>query len=228
VRHPVRWIVIGVAVVVIAAAGFGAWYVLGDDAPAKPTLSTTGTTFAGGPSSIEGDWVVAAGAGVYLGYRMTEVFAGDVLHKTAVGRTTTVKGNMTITANAVTEVVVTATMTDLKSYRGARDNYIHTHGIESDKYPTATFKLIKPIPLPQPVPKGDEVKVPATGALTLHGVTKTVTIPLDARWSGPTIQVVGTAPIVLADYKIEPPQTSVVKTDDHGSLELSLTFVLAK
>jgi polyisoprenoid-binding protein YceI len=226
VRHPVRWIVIGVAVVLVAAVGFGAWYVLGDDAPAKPALAVTGTT-GGGPSSINGKWVVAPGKDVYLGYRMTEVFAGDIVHKTAVGRTPKVSGNMTIAADKVTSVVVQATMTDLKSDRGARDNYIHTHGIDSDKYPTATFKLTEPITLPQPVPKGEKVKVSATGALTLHGVTKTVTVPLDAQWSGPTIQVVGTAPIVLADYKIEPPKTSVVSTDDHGSLELSLTFVPA-
>jgi hypothetical protein len=49
-------------------------------------------------------------------------------------------------------------------------------------------------------------------------------VPIQVSWNGSTIAVVGTAPIVLADYKIVPPNTSVMKVDDHGSLELSLTF----
>ena len=62
------------------------------------------------------------------------------------------------------------------------------------------------------------------GTLTLHGVTKPVTVPVEARWDGDTIEVAGNAPVVLADYKIEPPDTGVVKVDDHGSFELALTF----
>ena len=49
-------------------------------------------------------------------------------------------------------------------------------------------------------------------------------LPLEARWDGPKIEVTGNAPIVLADYKIDPPDTGVVKVDDHGSLDLSLVF----
>jgi len=75
--------------------------------------------------------------------------------------------------------------------------------------------------------KGAKVNVDATGKLTLHGVTKTVTVPLEARWTGPTIEIVGTAPISLPDYKIDAPDTGVVSVDDHGSLELSLTFIRA-
>jgi len=64
----------------------------------------------------------------------------------------------------------------------------------------------------------------ATGTLELHGVTRTITVPLEARWDGSKIEVTGNAPVLLADYKIEPPDTGVVKVDDHGSLDLSLVF----
>jgi polyisoprenoid-binding protein YceI len=223
VRHPKRWIFGGIAVVVVAALGLGAWYVFGDSAPAKPKLSSDAVS-SGGPATADGTWKIAPGDGVYLGYRMTEVFAGDVVHKTAVGRTPTVTGAMTIAGNKVTAATVSGDLRELKSDRTARDNYIHTHGIESDSFPTTTFTLTSPITLPAPLTKGAAVHVSGTGTLLLHGVTRAVTVPLDARWTGTTVQVVGTAPVVLADYKITPPDTGVVKVDDHGSLELSLTF----
>ena len=43
----------------------------------------------------------------------------------------------------------------------------------------------------------------AIGRLQLHGVTRPITFTLDARWNGPTIDVVGSAPITLRDYRIE-------------------------
>jgi polyisoprenoid-binding protein YceI len=223
VRHPLRWIFGGIAVVVVAALVAGGFYIFGGSSPAKPKLAT-GEVSTGGPATPDGTWKVVPGSDVYLGYRMTEVFAGDVVHKSAVGRTPNVTGTMTIAGNRVTAATVSGDLRELKSDRTPRDNYIHTHGIESDKYPTTTFTLTAPIALPNGLTKGAPVHVSATGKLSLHGVTKTITVPLDARWTGPTIQIVGTAPVVLADYNIEPPDTGVVKVDDHGSLELSLTF----
>ncbi len=55
-------------------------------------------------------------------------------------------------------------------------------------------------------------------------MTRDVAVALDARWNGSTIDVVGTAPILLADYGIQPPQTSVTSVGDHGSFELQLRF----
>jgi polyisoprenoid-binding protein YceI len=225
VRHPFRWILVGIAVVVVAALGFGAWYVFGSSAPAKPKLSATATTVAGGPATPTGSWKVALGDDVYLGYRIKELFADSVVKRDAVGRTPDMSGTMRISGPSVTAATVTAQMQHLKSDRGTRDNYIHTHAIESDTYPTAVFRLTKAIQLPQPLVKGAKVKVDATGKLTLHGVTKTVSVPLEARWTGPTIEIVGAAPINLGDYKIDAPDTGVVSVDDHGSLELSLTFI---
>jgi polyisoprenoid-binding protein YceI len=223
VKHPIRWIVGGIAVVVVAAVVAGAFYVFGGSSPAKPKLASDPVS-SGGPATPDGTWKVVPGSGVYVGYRATEVFAGDIVHKTAVGRTPAVTGTMTIAGDKVTAATVSGDLRQLTSDRSPRDNYIHTHGIESDKYPTTTFTLTTPITLPEPLTKGAPVHVSATGTLLLHGVTRTITVPLDARWAGPTIQVVGTAPIVFADYKIVPPDTGVTKVDNHGSLELSLTF----
>jgi polyisoprenoid-binding protein YceI len=225
VKHPIRWLLGGFAVVLVAAVGLAAWYVFGDSAPAKPKLSDTASVDSGGPATPDGTWKIVRGENVYVGYRMTEVFAGDIVHKEAVGRTPVVDGSTSIKGNMVTAAIVTADLRELRSNRSPRDNYIHTHAIESDAFPMATFELTKPLALPTPLRKGVKLEhLTATGALTLHGVTRTITVPLDARWDGSRIEVAGNAPVVLADYKIAAPDTGVVKVDDHGSLDLSLVF----
>jgi polyisoprenoid-binding protein YceI len=165
---------------------------------------------------------------VYVGYRITEVFRGDVIHKTAVGRTPGVTGTLKIAGRQLTLTDITADMQKLASDRGTRDNYIHTHGIDSNTYKQSKFKLTKPVALPTGLKKCTVERMTATGSLTLHGVTHTVNVPLQARWSGPTIQVDGTdIAVKLADYKITPPKTSVTQADDHGSIEFALTFTPA-
>ena len=226
--HPLRWLIRGIVVVVIAAVGFGAWYVFGSREPSKPRLSTTAPVDTAGPSTPAGTWKIVRGDNVYVGYRITEVFAGDVIHKTAVGRTPAVDGTLKIVGNELTATAVTADMQQLASDRGTRDNYIHTHAIESDKFPHSEFKLTKPLTLPAPLRKGVLQRLTATGSLTLHGVTHTIAVPLEARWDGATIEIdASDIPIVLADYKISAPDTGVTTVDNHGYLELSLRFAPA-
>jgi polyisoprenoid-binding protein YceI len=67
--------------------------------------------------------------------------------------------------------------------------------------------------------------VAAVGELTLHGVTKPVTLQLQARWTGDAITVAGNAPIVLSDFDmdiIEIP--GFVTVADNGVLELQLVL----
>ncbi len=134
---------------------------------------------------------------------------------------------MTVSGSQVTAVDITADMTQLKSDKAPRDGQIKTRGIETDTFPTATFKLTQPITLPSTPEKGKEIDVTATGELTLHGVTKTIEIPLKASWTGDTILVAGGAPVAFSDYDIEPPTNAIVSVDDNGEFELQLTFVPA-
>ena len=223
-RHPIRWLVGGFVVVVLVVVGFGAWYVLGDSAPGKPKLSSSATVDVGPNATPAGTWTIAPGKDVYVGYRIKELFAGDTIEKDAVGRTSQVNGSMTIVGDRVTATTVNADLRSLESNRSPRDNYIHTHAIESDRFPTATFVLTSPITLPPNLHPGVTQHLVATGRLTLHGVTKPITMPVDARWNGSTIDVVGSVAIVLADYKVQAPKTGVVAVQDHGSLELKLSF----
>ena len=71
-------------------------------------------------------------------------------------------------------------MTTLGSDRNQRDGQLRGRGIQSDTFPTSTFDLATPVALPANLLSGD-VALELPGKLTLHGVTKDVTITAQAR-----------------------------------------------
>lgn len=224
-------------VVVIVGGGLAFWFfVLRDTAPPKASLSGIGgaaTTVARSsgtgttPTSPDGTWTVAQGNEVFVGYRIQELFGGETVKKEAAGRTAAVTGTMVVQGSTIPSATVTADVTKLKSDRAQRDNAIKGQALETDRIGTATFTLTQPITLASPPVVGERQSVQATGDLTLHGVTKPVTIPLQAEWKGDTIAVAGSAPIALADFGITPISTGFVSVDDQGELELQLVFTRA-
>lgn len=224
-RRLIKFILGAVVLVVLVAGGLLAWYIISDDAPPKPELSATGPSTAGGPATPDGSWHVVSRDDAYVGYRIKELFGDTIIKHEVVGRTPTVSGRLTVANGRVTAVRVSADLRDLESDRAARDTYIHDNALESEQFPNSRFTLTAPIALPGRAERGRAVKARATGRLLLHGVTRPITFDLDARWNGPTIEVVGSAPIELADYGIDAPDTVIAKVDDHGSIEVKLVFV---
>jgi polyisoprenoid-binding protein YceI len=236
-----------VLVVVLGAAGW--WFFIRDDAPeaaniddASQTLEeaagsgdATDTTTADGAAALDGEWSVDASigsfddfSGTYAGYRMDEELAG-VGATTAVGRTPDVTGGITIAGRQVTTGSFEVDMTTLTSDRDMRDNAIRSRGLETDAFPTATFELTQPVDLPEGIDTaGASVPFSATGNLTLHGVTKEVTLDFDAETRDGTIAIVGSTPVRLADYDMEAPTTAVaLSVADQGTLEFQLFLTKA-
>ena len=59
----------------------------------------------------------------------------------------------------------------------------------------------------------------------MHGVTRSVTFTLEAQLIDDVIAVIGSAPILFADYDIDPPSAlAVLSVDDHGEMEFQLLF----
>lgn len=221
-------LVIVLALVVVGAGVW--WFLLRDTAAPRASLGALGhpaATATGGPSTPDGTWKVRTSNAVFVGYRMRELFAGATIKKTATGRTPAVSGSLTVRGRSIPAAEVGADLTKLTSNESRRDSSLSERGIETARYPDATFKLTAPIALPEGPAKGRTYKVDAAGDLTLHGVRRPVKIALEARWDGATIAVAGNTPIVLTDYKIKPIEIpGFVKTDDRGTLELQLVFAL--
>jgi len=144
---------------------------------------------------------------------------------TATGRTDEINGSFTIDGMTVKNVSVDASLLSLKSDRDMRDNRIKTLGLESEKFPQSKFVLTEPISF-QSVPQaGQTVRATAKGNFTLHGVTRRVSIPLEGRWDGRDIQVVGSLDIRFADYQIEAPNIAgFVSVKDQGVMEFQIFF----
>jgi polyisoprenoid-binding protein YceI len=138
-----------------------------------------------------------------------------------------VTGTLTLTHSASGYTVTVASfnvdVSKLSSDQARRDQRIRSQGLESDRYPTATFQLATPIALPPEAASGQTINVSATGALTLHGVTKTVTIPIAARLTGSKIELVGSITFPFSQFGMTPPSIGgFVSVQDNATMEFQL------
>src|SRR3989442_11428616 len=221
--------VAGTALLGAVALGIGYFVVFAGSSPQKlalssPTATPSSTASSDStPSAAAGTWTVASGS--QAGYRVREQLAGLSAPSDAVGRTSSVRGSITIAASGstyrVTAGSITVDVNTLTSDRSMRDQRIHRMGLESDRYPTATFVIGNPITLPSDAGNGQAFQISATGKLTLHGVTRTVTIPIDARLSGSQIELVGSITFPFSDFGMTPPSIGgIVSVPDKASPEV--------
>ncbi|MGE0057872.1 MAG: YceI family protein [Dehalococcoidia bacterium] len=195
-----------------------------NSAASTPTTSGSPSSNDGTPASLAGTWNLVAGGTSFAGYRVQEELAG-IGSTTAVGRTTAVTGSLQYDGSQVTSVEVTADMTKLASDRSMRDGQLRNQGIEYAKYPTSTFKLTSPIAISSVPAAGQSVKQTIKGDLTLHGVTKAITMDVEGVLKDGRLVVVGSTVIQFSDYNISKPQgASVLSIADNGTMELQLIF----
>jgi len=222
--------VAGVVALFAAAYGVFAFVSGGGEAPVSiadvPSGSSGSTTTTAGAfdGSFDGTWTLVDGDS-FVGYRVREELAFLPAPTDAVGRSTVVEGSLEIDGLRVVTTTVTADLTRLESGESRRDFAIRTNGLQSDTFPTAAFELTQPIAFDEQPAEGEVVDVEATGDLTLHGVTREVTIPLQARWDGGQIAIVGSLDIAFADFEITPPSLGPATVGGNGTIELQLLFV---
>ena len=157
------------ALVVLAVAGVVVFVQRGSDAPAPPELSApedAAPERAEPRATGDGVWDVAGG---FLGYRVRESLAG-IGATTAVGRTRAVSGRVTVREGRAVEGRISADLRQLTSDEPRRDARIRSDGLESDRFPRATFELERPAAIGRPAP--------ARGRLTLHGVTRPIAMSI--------------------------------------------------
>lgn len=202
-------------------------------ATATTTGTATPTTATAAPASaIAGTWAVdntsgtfdyESASGSFAGFRIAEELAG-VGSTTAVGRTGEVSGTITIDDTTLTAAQIEVDMATITTNESRRDDRA-LEALEVDTFPTATFVLTQPIDLGDEAASGAPISVEATGDLTIHGVTRSVQLPLQAQLSGQTVVVVGSLEITFADYGVELPSSQIVLSlDDRGIVEMQLLF----
>lgn len=243
-------LVIGGLLVVVALGGFLVFqqFLAGDSVPAltlAPTSApassaTSGPGSAHSPTPVATDpvsegisrkWTVAGGS--LVGYRVRESLGGVTALTDAVGRSEAVVGSALIettgTGARVRAAAFVADLAQLKSddsrRDSRRDNRLRTRGIESDRFPEATFTLTSPLDVGSAALSGASVDVALSGDLTIHGVTRPVTIAGQARLNGDRIEIVASLTFPFSDFGMTPPDIAgFVQVEDEATLEVLLAL----
>lgn len=190
----------------------------GGAGPVSTTADGTASTDPASSGPVEGTWTVTAGS--QAGYRVKETLFGQGTE--AVGRTDKVTGSIVIAGTTVSSGSFTVDLTTVSSDRTQRDGQFRGRIMDTSTYPTAMFALTQPIDL---ATTGDApAAAKATGELTLHGVTKTVTVAPQAQRTGSTIKVAGSIPVTFADYGISNPSGGPAQVGDTGEVEFLLVL----
>jgi polyisoprenoid-binding protein YceI len=192
----------------------------GNATTATTAAGSGGSSSAGASGSVDGTWAVTTGS--EAGYRVKEVLFGQSTD--AVGRTSSVTGNLTIADEAVTNGSFSVDLRTVTSDESQRDRQFQGPIMQTSRFPTATFELTSPVTLGALPADKVQANYQASGSLTLHGTTKPVQVTLTARRNGANIEVTGTIPVTFADYGIANPSNSAAKTQDNGVVEFLLVF----
>jgi len=195
-----------------------------EEAPAQEAPAEVG---------FDGTWSIDNSIGsftdftsAFVGFRIDEELA-SVGSQTVVGRTPAVTGTLEFEGTTITSTQILVDMTGLTTDSGSRDRQIKSQSIETNTFPEALFSLTSPIELGTLPGDGVDVNFDATGDLTVHGVTRSVTIPLNAKVVGTVIVVTGEFNLLLSDYDIAAPQAAIVLTvQDNADMEFQLFFTM--
>lgn len=188
------------------------------------TATSSAPAASTGPGA-EGRWVVPEHDGGFLGYRASEILAFDFIRSPneAVGRTRHVSGALDVEGSRLVAATIEADVSLLASDDEARDMHLMEY-LHLRTHPKATFSLLDPIELGEPE-QGRIIEVVAHGTLAMLEASGVVDVPLQARWNGDSIQVVGDLPIKRADWGMDIPQLLGFRVAEEITLELELLFV---
>jgi polyisoprenoid-binding protein YceI len=203
---------------------------LGLTATPTPASSTPSVTTTAG---LTGKWAVASGS--IAGYRVKELFVGQTSKHEAVARTSTVSGSLTVRADSsgyqASDVTVTVGLAGLQSKDqvagrdvSQRDGVV-ARQLDVQQFPTATL-IVTSVSVPASV-TSEQVDVTAAGKLTIHGVTKDVTVKAKAQVVGDKVEIAGSISIDMTDYGVSPPQVPFVTVDSATTLELDIFMTKA-
>ena len=201
---------------------------------ASPTATATATGSAPTPpATLSGKWTVATGS--VAGYRVKELFVGQSSKHEAVARTSTVSGSLTVSGDSsgykASDVTITVGLADLQSTDqvagrdvSQRDGVV-SRQLNVQQFPTATFTVTS-ASVPAGVASGP-VDVTAAGQLTIHGVTKDVTVKAKAQVVGSKVEVAGSIAVNMTDYGVSPPQAPFVTVDTALTIEFDVFLTQA-
>lgn len=204
-RRIALWTVIGlVAVFVLLLAGlyfFSSSIVGPAPAPLQLPPLSPATPDPGG-ASPNGTWT--AGNGSIVGFRVPESFLTQ--SGTIVGRTSAVTGSLVIAGNEISSGSFQVNLSTLSIVVQSKQNTTIYQVLDTNHYPQATLTLTRPVAFASLPTNGQIITSQATATLTMHGVTRPVTFTVTARSNGSVLQALGSAEVLVSDWRIKSPE----------------------
>jgi polyisoprenoid-binding protein YceI len=234
--RPRRWrrwhVLAGVALVpVVAGIAVYGWLALQRPPAAYRLDAGAPTTAPPAAGELAGRWVVAAGS--QAGYRIREKLAKLPAPNDAVGRTSDVRGEVTVAEAAggallARDARFEVDLTTLQSDEPQRDEKVFPYFLEpgsegtAPRHPTASFQA-RAVEIPSQVRSGAPVDLVVRGQLAIRGERRDADVRIRARLQGERIELVGSTRFPLARYGIaEPDFGGFVTVDDQVTVELHL------
>lgn len=196
-HHWWRWILISVvALIVIGVAAVAAATKL---SPGPGPLGLPGGAVSAPSGPLGGTWRAAPGS--QAAFRVQETVLG--LHNEVGGSTSAVTGTAVIARDDVRTGSFGINLTTI-TVNGKKEPQLAT-SLATGRYPEATLRLARPVPLPAGLATGQTVTFTAPAQFTLHGVTRAVTVTLTARRDGTALQTAGSIPVTFRQWDIAQP-----------------------
>jgi polyisoprenoid-binding protein YceI len=140
--------------------------------------------------------------------------------ETIVGTTDQVSGSITVdptNLEAGVSAAVVVDATSLKTGNKIRDGHMRDNHLHTDQYPDIQFKFDN-LSLKGSLSPNAPLKCQVTGDFSLHGVTKSITVPaevtLKEMGAVKELHIVASFDIRLSDYEIPRPQFLIMKLDE--------------
>jgi polyisoprenoid-binding protein YceI len=195
--------------------------------PAPPATATPAPTPTMAIAEVEGmRTFVIVPAESKAFYVMQEEFFQDALAKynipigqgETVGSTDEIEGMLQLDLETATLGAnqFTVNLPSLETDQRLRDEWIRENGLESNRYPVATFVATEIRNPPADYQEGSEATFQLAGDMTIREITQPVVFDVTAILEGNTIRGVAEAPMTLTSFDIEPPSfigTLTVKDD---------------
>jgi polyisoprenoid-binding protein YceI len=138
-------------------------------------------------------------------------------------KTTAISGSVTASGSSSTALdgSLAVNLRTLETGIALRNEHLRENYLEVTKGPGFDTATLSEIDLKGLNPDAPEGKGSFTGALMLHGVTRTITGAVDVRQAGTGLHVKASFPVNLADYSIRKPRYLGVGVKDTVTVEVS-------
>ena len=171
----------------------------GGNLPASSLAEATGSEASQGDVATDGTWTI--GGGSMAGFRSQLSVLG---HMTSiVGHSTALIGSIHVVGGCVAAGSFRIDLASLRIF--GNSNAGLNRMIDTTRYPAATFTLNKPIALRANPRINVTYRAPATGSLTMHGISRPVTFAFTARYTGPALEAAGSIAVRFSDWNLKAP-----------------------